>query len=54
MTVTAGTSGLGYDVATGQYRYTWKTDKAWAGTCRQLVLTFTDGTTQTAMFKFTK
>ena len=26
-TLTAGSSGLGYDAATGQYRYTWKTDK---------------------------
>ncbi len=28
-TVTAGSSGLGYDPATGQYTYVWKTDKAW-------------------------
>ena len=26
------------DAATDQYNYVWKTDKAWAGTCRQLDL----------------
>jgi hypothetical protein len=32
----------------------WKTDKAWAGTCRQLQLKFIDGSTQTANFNFKK
>ena len=39
---------------TGQYRYTWKTDKAWANTCRKLVIRLADGTEHTALFKFTK
>jgi hypothetical protein len=51
-TVTAGASGLTYDAASGLYTYVWKTDKAWAGTCRQLVLAFMDGTTARANFKF--
>jgi hypothetical protein len=51
-TVTAGASGLSYDAATGQYSYTWKTDKTWAGSCRQLVLKLTDGSEHIAMFHF--
>jgi hypothetical protein len=51
-TVTAGQSTLSYDAATNVYSYIWKTDKTWAGTCRQLVVTFTDGSTYHANFKF--
>jgi hypothetical protein len=51
-TVTAGASGLQYDAASGIYHYVWKTDKAWAGTCRQLVLAFADGSIARAGFKF--
>jgi hypothetical protein len=50
-TVSAGGSSLSFDPLTGVYSYTWKTDKAWAGTCRQLVLKFADGTSQRANFK---
>lgn len=53
-TVAAGSSGLVYDSATGQYVYVWKTEKAWAGTCRQLSLNFNDGSTRRANFLFTK
>jgi hypothetical protein len=53
-TVTAGASSLSYDPATGQYAYVWKTDKAWAGTCRALVVKLADGATHTANFQFTK
>ena len=53
-TVTAGASSLSYDPATGTYTYTWKTDKAWAGTCRQLTVTLIDGTTHSALFSFTR
>jgi hypothetical protein len=49
----AGSSTFTYDAATDRHQYVWKTDKAWAvGTCRQLVLTFIDGTTRHANFKF--
>ena len=53
-TVTAGASSLSFDATTGRYNYVWKTDKAWAGTCRQLVVKFIEGTTQRANFKFGK
>jgi hypothetical protein len=51
-TVTAGASGLSYDATTGQYSYTWKTDKKWAGSCRLLVLKLTDGSEHIASFQF--
>jgi hypothetical protein len=51
-TVTAGSSSLSYDAASGQYTYTWKTDKSWAGSCRQLVMRLADGTDHTALFRF--
>jgi hypothetical protein len=35
-----------------QYQYNWKTNKAWAGTCRQLVVSLIDNTTHTATFQF--
>lgn len=51
-TVSAGSSTLTYDPTTNQYHYTWKTDKTWAGTCRQLVVRLNDGTDHLAIFKF--
>jgi hypothetical protein len=51
-TVTAGSSSLSYDATTDQYKYVWKTEKAWKGTCRKLVVKFTDGTTKEALFQF--
>jgi hypothetical protein len=51
-TVTAGKSGLSYDAVSDQYTYSWKTEKAWSGTCRQLVLTLADGTEHKANFMF--
>jgi hypothetical protein len=51
-TVTAGASSLSYDPASGQYHFVWKTDRAWAGTCRQFVARFTDGTEREARFRF--
>ncbi|HEX6624834.1 MAG TPA: HYR domain-containing protein, partial [Pyrinomonadaceae bacterium] len=53
-TVTAGGSSLSYDPVANQYVYVWKTDKSWAGTCRQLVVTFADGTVKGANFQFRK
>ena len=50
-TVTAGSSSLSYDPISDQYTYVWKTDKAWAGTCRQLVVKLADGTSHTANFQ---
>jgi hypothetical protein len=47
---TLGRSGLravGYS-----YTYVWKTDPAWAGTCRRFILTLSDGSTHEALFRF--
>lgn len=49
---TAGSSGLSYDASTKQYTYGWKTDKAWAATCRQLIVKLNDGTIHLANFSF--
>jgi hypothetical protein len=54
VTVTAGSSSLSYDATTNQYTYVWKTDKAWANTCRQLHVRLSDGSDHIADFKFTK
>jgi len=51
-TVTAGNSELSYDPSTDTYTYVWKTDKAWAGTCRRLFVTFADGSVHRADFSF--
>ena len=53
-TVTAGNSGLSYGSASDQYTYVWKTDKAWTDKCALLRVMFNDGTTQSALFKFTR
>lgn len=53
-TVSAGSSGLVYDATAARYTYVWKTEKAWAGTCRQLSLPFVDGSTRVANFMFSK
>jgi hypothetical protein len=49
LTLASSSSALSYD--TGQYTYVWKTDKAWAGTCRELVLRLIDGTDHRARFQ---
>ncbi len=51
-TANPGNSGLSYDPLADQYNYVWKTEKAWAGTCRQLSVTLVDGSTHTAFFSF--
>ncbi|HEY0738370.1 MAG TPA: PxKF domain-containing protein, partial [Herpetosiphonaceae bacterium] len=53
-TVSAGSSGLTYDVASDHYVYVWKTDKGWANTCRQFVIQLADGSYHRANFKFSK
>jgi len=53
-TVSAGSSSLSYNAAADQYTYVWKTDKAWMGTCRTLIVRLRDGTIHRANFKFTK
>ena len=51
-TVTASSSSLSYDPATDTYIYKWKTERTWAGTCRQLIVRLSDGTEHMANFKF--
>lgn len=50
-TVAAG-GGLSYNPLTDQYSYIWKTNTAWAGTCRQLVIRLIDGSDHVANFQF--
>jgi hypothetical protein len=50
-TVTAGSSSLTYDAKSGTYTYAWKTEKAWAGSCRELTLKLRDGTIRKAHFQ---
>jgi hypothetical protein len=47
-----GASGLTYDAQSNTYQWNWKTDKAWAGSCRALVLGFRDGTSHTVEVTF--
>lgn len=51
VTVTAGNSSLQFDPGSNQYIYVWKTDKSWAGTCRQLQIKLNDGSLHIANFK---
>jgi len=53
-TVTAGSSSLSYDATTDRYHYVWKTDKAWANTCRKLTVRLNDSTDHVAYFNFKK
>lgn len=52
VTGTSGSSGLTYDATSDQYTYVMKTQKAWANTCRGLMVTLSDGTSHTADFMF--
>ena len=49
-----GGSSLRYDSTANQYIYNWKTTSSWAGTCRQLIIRFADGTFHRADFKFSR
>jgi predicted extracellular nuclease len=47
-----GSSSLSYSADSDRYNYVWKTEKAWAGTCRQLTVMLVDGTVHQANFQF--
>ncbi|MET4144240.1 hypothetical protein ABIB45_001107 [Arthrobacter sp. UYCo732] len=51
-TSTAGSSSLSYSAGNGKYTYVWKTDKAWANSCRMFQLKLNDGSVHTSLFKF--
>ena len=51
-TVTAIENSLNYDAFDDQYIFVWKTNKAWAGTCRRLEVKLKDGTSHFADFYF--
>ena len=51
-TVNPGGSSLTYNATNDQYNYVWKTNKAWKGTCRILVVRFIDGSQYYAKFRF--
>lgn len=53
-TVAAGSSSLSYAAGSDTYTYVWKTQKAWAGTCRQFSLRLNDGSVHGALFDFRK
>ncbi|HET6594678.1 MAG TPA: PxKF domain-containing protein [Anaerolineales bacterium] len=49
---TLGSNSFSYDPATNTYTYIWKTEKSWAGTCRQVSVRFIDGQTYLLNFAF--
>jgi hypothetical protein len=49
---TLGSNSFTYDPVTGIYTYIWKTEKSWAGTCRQVSVQFIDGQTYLLNFMF--
>jgi hypothetical protein len=51
---TTANNGLTYDSSIDQYNYVWKTQSTYAGKCYRLDMKLIDGTTHTALFKFTK
>jgi hypothetical protein len=53
-TTTSGKSTLTYDSGKKQYVYIWKTEKSWAGTCRQFTLRLIDGYDHIAYFSFVR
>ncbi|HEX3037283.1 MAG TPA: PxKF domain-containing protein [Thermodesulfobacteriota bacterium] len=52
VTVNAGSSSLSYDAANDEYNYVWKTNKAWIGTCRRLIVRLSDGSDHVVNFRF--
>ena len=51
-TVSAGGNSLSYNATADQYSYIWKTDRAWKGTCRMLIVKFNDDSQCLAKFRF--
>jgi Tol biopolymer transport system component len=51
-TLKSGAGTLRYDPSTRLYTYGWSVPRGWRGTCRNLALTLSDGTTHVARFTF--
>jgi DNA-binding beta-propeller fold protein YncE len=51
-TLTFADIGLQYSALADTYIYLWKSDKAWANTCRRFVMPLSDGTVKAAQFRF--
>ncbi|MEO8274303.1 MAG: PxKF domain-containing protein [Chloroflexota bacterium] len=45
-------SALSYSQGADRYQLAWGTERAWKGTCRELILAFRDGTEARALFAF--
>jgi hypothetical protein len=43
---------LTYKASVDRYVYLWKTDRSWAGSCRELIVAFADGTVRRANVRF--
>jgi hypothetical protein len=43
-----------YDRGSDTYAMLWKTDREWAGSCREFTLKLDDGSVHTAQFEFVK
>jgi len=52
LAATAAVAPLTYVAATNSYSYFWRTDRAWAGSCREFVLRFADGSQRNAVYRF--
>lgn len=50
--MSGGKVSWGYNWATSEYNYVWKTDKAWKGTCRMVVVKLRDGTEHRSRIQF--
>jgi hypothetical protein len=48
----AASGSLTYNAGPDRYTFMWATDRAWAGSCRELLLTLRDGTTHSAYVNF--
>lgn len=53
-TTSSASTELSYDPVSDRYTWTWKTSKAWANSCRELTLSFSDGSFARALFHFVK
>jgi hypothetical protein len=53
-TVNTTSNSFTYDATADQYNYVWKTQSTYAGKCYRFDLQLIDGTTQSALFNFTK